>query len=737
MAADLIIRFLGDTKEFSAKLEKAQQKLAKFGDQSTGAGDKLKQGLMVGATAAIGAAVAIGGASLEMADKFEASHARLTTAIANTGGSWDVYKGRVDDVDRQLENLGFTNADTESALAKLVGATHDTGKAIGLMGLAADVARGRNVDLGTATDYLVKAETGHVGSLGRLGVNLKDNTGKTVDAATALQRLSDLYKGDAAHYAETFSGKLAVLKAKGEDLGKAIGLDLIPVIETMASDGLAVVRFLEGANAATGGFLGRLALFGGVGLLAIGAISKISEGLGAMRAAFAATEVAEGEASSGMLAIIAANPELLVLAGTVAVVAAAWHSFGDQAHYANLQIDDMTNSQLVDWIEKIKTGIKNKGGGVDFSQALDENKIALGTFKNALKEGLPEAQRFIDAMGTAGLNTSAETKLLKERIKAQAESNITQQKANTETEKATADLNKSADAQKAAATATKAHNTALSDLAKVAGTADAKIVAGMGLSTDAIKNMTAAVKQMNTDFESSFDSATSVLDKFKDKSHVDFEQFIKDQAGALLATANWSSNIAQLAKDGIDKGFLETLVKAGPSEAGLVQSILDNVSHGSIKTINNMQAAANRIKAQTESTLDGLVTGATQRMQELAALKANMTVMINGIPVSAAIFTGAAQLNLGVAQRIGRHAAGGPIGAGQLSWVGEQGPELVQGLAGGGVQVFSNSRSRRIGGGGGNSYTIHVATLDAKTAGTAVIEAIRSYERANGTGWRN
>src|SRR5205814_10570819 len=94
--------------------------------------------------------------------------------------------------------------------------------------------------------------------------------------ADAIALLTKAYGGQAQAYADTFAGKLSVLKAKAEDLGKDLGLKLIPAVEGVTSGLLSGVQGLESANAATGGYLGKVALVAAGVPLAATAIDKLS-----------------------------------------------------------------------------------------------------------------------------------------------------------------------------------------------------------------------------------------------------------------------------------------------------------------------------------------------------------------------------------------------------------------------------------------------------------------------------
>ena len=81
----------------------------------------------------------------------------------------------------------------------------------------------------------------------------------------------------------------------------------------------------------------------------------------------------------------------------------------------------------------------------------------------------------------------------------------------------------------------------------------------------------------------------------------------------------------------------------------------------------------------------------------------------------------------------GRRANGGPVNAGGMYVVGENGPELLRMGSSGGSIVPGP-------GGGGSSYaiTVNVAPGGSPAAtGQAVVDAIKAYERSNGKGWRS
>ena len=235
----------GNISDFSEKMAKARHEAADV--ESTGGGHFKKFGML--STAALGgiatAALGVGTYALHMADKWEEAHARVENAIKNTHGNIEELSPAITALDKRMEHYNFTNADTESGLAGLIRVTGDSQKAIGLMSLAADIARGRHIDLGTATNILMKVETGHVALLGKLGIATKDASGKTISQGEAIKKLGEMYGGSAAQYQTTFSAKMEHLKVVAEDLGAKLGRLLIPFLEKLAVIISKVVDWME------------------------------------------------------------------------------------------------------------------------------------------------------------------------------------------------------------------------------------------------------------------------------------------------------------------------------------------------------------------------------------------------------------------------------------------------------------------------------------------------------------
>jgi len=166
--------------------------------------------------------------SVEAAVKMEAANAKLGVALKNIGQSAALGGEAIKKTNEQMANLGFTGADSAQALANLVTVTHSLDKAQSLMGQAADVARYKQISLSDAATKLARASAGTAKGLAEFGIKL-DKTLKPADAfKKAMSQLNAEISGQAAAYAETYAGKLEILKAKFDEVQVSVGEVLLP-----------------------------------------------------------------------------------------------------------------------------------------------------------------------------------------------------------------------------------------------------------------------------------------------------------------------------------------------------------------------------------------------------------------------------------------------------------------------------------------------------------------------------
>jgi hypothetical protein len=379
MLPPVFVELKANVSEFTAAMGTARSEMTSVEAQGMSSFDKLA-GFGKAALFGLGAAaVGVGVLGVEMADKFEASHAKLETALKNAGASFEQFKEPIGKAQKQMEQYGFTNAQTQEALANLTTGLKDPAKALDSLSLAADLAKFKHIDLAEAATAVTKAQEGNLRALKAIGIDLpvaaggalklqKANEGlsKATDDASAylaahsdavnsvgkehdtyekllgkvndaqakvnslssagtqiMKGLSDAIGGQAAASAETFSGKMAALKAQSEDVAKNIGMALIPILEKLMTAIKDVVDWFTKHKAiaeAVGIVIGTV-LVAAIGAYMVKLGQAAIESLinfGKMIAGWVATGVAATEA--GIATAVASGGLTLAIGAIVAAV---------------------------------------------------------------------------------------------------------------------------------------------------------------------------------------------------------------------------------------------------------------------------------------------------------------------------------------------------------------------------------------------------------------------------------
>jgi hypothetical protein len=321
--------------------------------------------------------------------------------------------------------------------------------------------------------------------------------------------------------------------------------------------------------------------------------------------------------------------------------------------------------------------------------------------------------------------------------------------------------------------ATKAHQThvdALNALADAFGLDTAVMISNMGLSDLAMKNMSADASDLFKAMESSFNGSTDVVSHFADESTVRSQDVIKWMRDQVTQAHTWADGLKTLAADGIDNGILLKLEEAGPKSAALVTALLNAVKHGDLDAINAMQADLNTTltTAETEAvnhqpsfaaagtslgaamkdgtttaldTLGGAVGSITGSAADIARNNALPEWIAAGTSLGAAFIAGAQRSianyhpattpNLGGGKDIrvsDRDAVGGVLHPGNLTLVGEKGPELIVP----GIQprtVIPNNVLRGGLGGGNTTVNIYGNQYGVEDVQGAIYDALDNVRR--------
>lgn len=330
----------------------ANTKLSASMDETSKKSDLSKSALL-GLT---GAVVGIGAAALIMGDKYDTAHALMTAAINAAGQAHVPYQAELNATTEKMQQLGFSSVDVDNAMAASVVSTQNVKTSMGLMGLAADIARAKHVSLGDAVSAVDKLYAGSNRALTQMGINLDIGSGKlsgiqtateavskaqlglkttedeisagtlkgavAADAlksshmslsnaeqklkfdqdavTTSLDALSTRLGGQASTYAGTFTGRLDVLRAQGENLASSLGTKLLPAVEDLTTIIISGATWLDHNKE--------------VLILLAGIVTGV-----ALPAAVAYTTALYAQAA----AFIAANAPMLLVIATIAAIGAA------------------------------------------------------------------------------------------------------------------------------------------------------------------------------------------------------------------------------------------------------------------------------------------------------------------------------------------------------------------------------------------------------------------------------
>lgn len=173
-----------------SELKEVDKEAQEAGRNTTSTFDKVAKYGKTLAVGIAGAAVAVGGFAVETASAAEVVDAQLKTAVENAGGSYDDLEPKIEAADAMLRKFGYTNEETNTALTTATIALKDPQKALDALGVAADLAREKNIDLNTATLLVTKAMEGQTRPLKALGIDLPVAAGNAKAVADAQDKLA-------------------------------------------------------------------------------------------------------------------------------------------------------------------------------------------------------------------------------------------------------------------------------------------------------------------------------------------------------------------------------------------------------------------------------------------------------------------------------------------------------------------------------------------------------------------
>jgi hypothetical protein len=228
----LQVNITGDASSFNRAIrgidddvKRSEGRLKGFGKAGAAALGGL--GLAAGVGAAVGLKK-VADASIEA----EKSQARMVTQLRAAGVS---FKSHGDEIDRVIQKhsrlAGLDDEELQDAFTNIVRSTGSVDKGLRNVGLAADIARAKQMDVAKAGELVGKVAAGNTGILARYGIVVKEGS----SAQEALAQLQQKFAGQAAAYGKTTQGALDRASVASENLQEVLGAKLAPILAKAAT----------------------------------------------------------------------------------------------------------------------------------------------------------------------------------------------------------------------------------------------------------------------------------------------------------------------------------------------------------------------------------------------------------------------------------------------------------------------------------------------------------------------
>ena len=195
-----------------------------------------KAGLAFAAAGAAAGAYAVKLAvdGVKAAIEDEAAQIRLATALKNaTGATNEMIASVEQQILKTSLATGVADDKLRPALQRLSLSTNDVTKAQDLLSLSLDIAQATGKGLDSVANALGKAYDGNTAALGKLGIGLSTAELKAMSFTDVQSKLTDLFGGAAAANAETFAGRLEILKVTFDEAKESVGARLLPIIQQL------------------------------------------------------------------------------------------------------------------------------------------------------------------------------------------------------------------------------------------------------------------------------------------------------------------------------------------------------------------------------------------------------------------------------------------------------------------------------------------------------------------------
>lgn len=664
---------------------KSKTNLDKWGNGLTKAGAGM---VTFGAVALAGL-----GAAAMASEEARLSEVKLENTLANMPKLAGENKKQFIDLADAIQGKTAADGDAIVAGEAMLGTFSLTADEIkNLTPLVVDYARKFGLDIPAAATMVGKAVDGSVGALKRNGVSIDEVMFKTDRYGAVQKALSEQVGGFAEAEGKTFAGSLQRMKNQMGDVVEGVGVGAVDAFTDLAGGVTFVTDKLNAMSPAAQSVIGKTATFGAVALIATGGVTTLAGQL--------------IKSKEGVMTLINAGSSLVGALGGIkgAAIGAAGAAGIGALIFAAKELEANNQKKVLDEMAEGFEAVNF--AATDSSKAAIRNIDSIGlldeAFQKAEDSGGDASKQLIDLAEKAGVSKDTIADYRKEidqHAEATKNAGASQDGFADSTDGAT-------DAMGEAEDATKQAEDALKDyLDTLRGTFDPLFAMSDALSKNQEAHGTLITKQMEAKAaQDAYDEAvrnhgeTSKAATEAAAKNMDAQQALtsaeRDARGAVVDLKGASATL----KNEMDNNGL-TAAKARQQFINMALSM--GYTQGEAEQLASdfgfVTAQAQTLGRQRPRPSVN-VTGDDTARRKLRSVRDE----VFNIPTSRHVDVTVAARTIGNAlsllSQATHHAGGGPMAPGEVSVVGEDGPELV--VAGAqGAHVYNQAQLKSTGGG--------------------------------------
>jgi len=417
-ARTFVVRFLADAEQYKKGIKQVNDGMGGLKTQVSSLLPSFKTMAIAGA-AAFGAVAAFTTKAVQAAMEDERSQALLAKQLQTTFGASDQLIQSTERLIAAQQLLtGESDTNLRVALGGLTRATGDYSKATGLLTLAQDISAATGADLTAVSISLGKASLGNFTALKKLGVPIDENVVKSKDFQKVLESLNATFGGAAATAADTFGGRLKIIRGQFGEIVETIGAALLPYLDKFAkflvdkvAPAVQRITTVIGEKGLIAGFQQLIFESGGAGTAVVAAFKTMAvAGATVANVLYKAYFFASALAKAPFAAGEAAKDAYKALTGTAVNIDNLKASFDKIAIPVNRFKTELitadqaernfnkTGETTIDTLPGVAKAVKEAGWRLkEYTDGLNANNAARKAFNNAQKDSIRASESLNEA----------------------------------------------------------------------------------------------------------------------------------------------------------------------------------------------------------------------------------------------------------------------------------------------------------------------------------------------------